>query len=67
MLLDKPESARIDDQRIDLRDPYSVRHWSRAFGLSELDLAIAVQTAGPRPGAVAFLLKRQPTLEARQA
>ncbi|WP_426955568.1 DUF3606 domain-containing protein [Muricoccus radiodurans] len=52
------------DERIDLHDPVSVRRWANAFRLSELDLAVAVQTAGPKPSAVAYLLRREPQPDA---
>ncbi|WP_408906324.1 DUF3606 domain-containing protein [Muricoccus nepalensis] len=44
--------------RIDLQDPESVRYWAEVFGLDEIDLMMAVLTAGRRPQDVALLLRR---------
>ncbi|MBP0446367.1 DUF3606 domain-containing protein [Roseomonas sp. SSH11] len=44
--------------RINLDDPYEVRNWSKLFGVSDLDVAIAVRNAGPKPADVAFVLGR---------
>ncbi|MCR0983728.1 DUF3606 domain-containing protein [Roseomonas populi] len=55
-VLRSPSAAR---NRIDLDDPYCVQHWARNFRITELDLTIAVQQAGPLVQDVALLL-RQP-------
>ena len=44
-------------QRINLRDPESVKFWAQAFGLSGEDLSLAVRTEGNWPGAIAYLLR----------
>ena len=49
-------AAPADRDRIDPGDPYSVQHWARSFRITELDLAIAVQQAGPLARDVALLL-----------
>ncbi|MBP0495343.1 DUF3606 domain-containing protein [Pararoseomonas indoligenes] len=45
-----------DRDHIDLGDPYCVQHWARSFGITELDLAIAVHRAGPLARDVALVL-----------
>ena len=37
---------KSDPDRVDMNDPEEVRHWTRIFGVSEEDLARAVEAAG---------------------
>ena len=46
-LSDSTRAAQPVRNQVDLLDPYDVRHWTEVFGITELDLVIAVQNAGP--------------------
>lgn len=50
------QATPADRDRIDLGDPYCVQHWAKNFRITELDLAIAVNRAGPLARDVALLL-----------
>lgn len=56
MIAEPRKAAPLVKPEINLQDQYSVRHWAKVFSVSELDLAIAVQRAGPRPEDVAMFL-----------
>jgi uncharacterized protein DUF3606 len=43
---DKTKKA-ADGRRINLHQAYELGYWSRKFGVSEQEVAEAVQTAGP--------------------
>ncbi|TPG46432.1 DUF3606 domain-containing protein [Roseomonas nepalensis] len=58
MVLEKAMALPAGGARIDLQDPESVRYWAEVFGLDEIDLMMAVLTAGRRPQDVALLLRR---------
>lgn len=51
-----PRPASLDQRPINLNDPYEVEHWARLFHVTQLDVVIAVQMAGPMPADVALAL-----------
>ncbi|WP_338665169.1 DUF3606 domain-containing protein [Pararoseomonas sp. SCSIO 73927] len=57
-MTDGRRTTPADRDHIDLSDPYCVQHWARSFRITELDLAVAVQRAGPLARDVAVLLCR---------
>ena len=57
MLLEKPSPLSNTDATINLHDPSSMKHWAKVFGITELDLTIAVHNVGPRPQDLVQLLR----------
>lgn len=42
--------------RIRLDDPHEVHHWAKVFGVTSLDISIAIRAVGPKPEDVALAL-----------
>ena len=57
MLLEKPSPLSNMETMIDLHDPGSMKHWTKVFGITELDLTIAVHNVGPQPKDLVQLLR----------
>jgi hypothetical protein len=55
------------DDRIDLFDPLSVRHFTRAFGCSEQELREAVAAWGPEKATVRRCFRRRAMKTSRAA
>jgi hypothetical protein len=47
------------DERIDLLDPLSIRHFTRAFGCTERELREAVAARGPEKRSVQSCFRRR--------
>ncbi|WP_043836327.1 DUF3606 domain-containing protein [Muricoccus aerilatus] len=58
MVLENTKPSSKGGLKIDLQNPESVSYWAQVFGLDELDLMMAVRTAGRRPQDVALLLRK---------
>jgi hypothetical protein len=56
MLDIQPAPATIVRDEVRLNDPYDVQHWAKIFGVTNLDIAIAVRNAGPKAADVAYIL-----------
>lgn len=55
-MADKRAKRTADHDRINLRQPYELGYWSRKFGVSEKELAEAVQKVGNNAEDVAIEL-----------
>ena len=55
---DKTKTGRADRDRINVNEPYELRDWSKALGVSEDVLKAAVRKAGPMAKDVAKALGR---------
>lgn len=55
------------DERVDLLDPLSIRHFTRALGSTERELIEAVARAGPEKSKLRLLFRRRPMTRRRAA
>jgi hypothetical protein len=51
-------TAELQPKQIDIAKPYDLQYWSRAFGVSQIDLIAAVTAVGSDARAVSRSLGR---------